>query len=124
NVKYSVDQAEQMLRTGEDFVEIFDLLFRQGPLAFAPDNPRKTDDGVERRAQLMTHVGKEGALGLVGLFSRGTGFLGFLEEAGVLNDTGQLIGDRLRELNFFGSEDVIRPVGIGSNGTDNLPTRQ
>ncbi len=49
-----------------------------------------TDDCVHRCADLVTHGGKEGTLGFVGLFGSGASFLCLVEETHILDRDGGL----------------------------------
>ena len=53
-----------MIGACENLIEVLGLLFRQNTLCFASNNACKTDDGIQRRTLLVTHVRKEGALRL------------------------------------------------------------
>jgi len=70
-----------MLGAGENFVQVVDLFVGEQAFGFAADNACETKDSVQRRAQLMAHVGKEGALGLIGLFGGSAGLFRFIEKA-------------------------------------------
>ena len=69
DVEQIVDQAEQMRARGMDVAGIF-LVARRAdrPEAFLRDDLGKAQDGVERRAQLVAHIGEEGGLGGVRRF--------------------------------------------------------
>ena len=79
DVQHGVDQVEQVLGADQDLVQVLGLLLGQHAFGFAADDAGEADDGVERRAQLVAHVGQEGALGLVGLF--GGSALAFLSSS-------------------------------------------
>ena len=67
NVEDVVDEPEQMARGVEDLVQILgcaSLALVHGVLA---ENLAVPNDGVERGAQLVAHLGQESALGLAGL---------------------------------------------------------
>ena len=66
---------EQVLGADQHFVEIFGLLFGQHAFGFAAHNAGEADDGIERRAQFVAHVGQEGALGGVGVLGVGARLL-------------------------------------------------
>ena len=59
--------------------------------------PAHADDRVHRRADLVAHRGQERALGFVGGFGRGAGFLGLLEQARVLDRDHRLVGEGLQQ---------------------------
>ncbi len=63
HVQHIVDQIEQMLAAAIDDIQTFELRFGQrGLLA---QQTGETEDGVQRRAQLVAHAGEKGALGPV-----------------------------------------------------------
>jgi len=64
--------------------EILLLSVRDGTVDALQDHPREADDRVERRAQLMAHVGQELALELIGLSHVVERLLGQLSSPGVL----------------------------------------
>ena len=66
-IEHHVDDLEQMLGGNFQFAQAFVLLRRQ---AGTSDEVRHTADGVQRRADFMTHVGEKCALGTVGGFCR------------------------------------------------------
>ena len=86
NVKNRIDEIKQMVGTRQHLVKVIRLLVRQHAFRLAPDDAGKADNGIERRAQLMTHIGEEGTLGLVGRLGGGTGFFKFLFVMPALGD--------------------------------------
>ena len=80
DVEHLVDEVEQVPAPLED---LFDAGALRGRQVFEVEQLAEAQDGVERRAQLMAHAGKELALGAVRLFGfllgRAHGFLGVLE---------------------------------------------
>jgi len=64
HVEHVVDQPQQVFAAALDDVQVPAARF--GQLRVAAHQARETQNCVERRAQLMTHVGQEGALGAVG----------------------------------------------------------
>jgi len=62
-----VDHLEQIVPAGENVVAIFLILLRtQRPEHAAFHDLGKSNDGIERRAQLVAHIGEELGLGLIG----------------------------------------------------------
>ena len=61
-----VDEHEQVLAVGLDPLQEPQVGFFQVLLLVLQEDVGETDDRVERRAQLMAHVGEELALGPVG----------------------------------------------------------
>ena len=93
HVEDVVDDVEQVLPALVDVAAVFLVLVG----AERPEHPGfhdlgEADDGVERRAQLMAHVGEEFGLGLVGFFGAGL-FLGIF-----LGELCELFGLQLKRL--------------------------
>ncbi len=65
-------QIEQMDARFVDQGDIFDIAAGQGAINLVLHDVRKADDGVQRRAQFMAHIGQEFRLDAIG------GFRGFL----------------------------------------------
>ena len=65
-----VDDLQQVLRRALDLAQALALL---GVAGFARHQVGQPDDGVHRRADLVAHVGQEGALGEGGRFGAGLG---------------------------------------------------
>ena len=75
HVEDAVDQFEQVIAGFVHQVRIFDITWAtQGAEHLLHHHFREADDGVERRAQLVAHIGKEAALGPIGLFGKIAGF--------------------------------------------------
>ena len=88
-VEHVVDELQQMARALEDVAEV--LLLRVGHRAglAALDECREADDGVERGAQLMRHVGEELAFQAARLIDAAQGFLDALALALVTYHLGK-----------------------------------
>ena len=65
-----VDQLQQVFATGEDVVDVFELLRIQLAEHLIGQHLGEPDNGIQGRAQLVAHAGQELALGLVGPFRR------------------------------------------------------
>ena len=65
------------------------------------------DDGVERGAQFVAHVGQEGAFGAVGCLGRFPRRLCLAKELGAFNGDGQLVGHRLGQIHIVGGKFVV-----------------
>ena len=74
DVENVVDDAEQPLGCIIDLAQVVFLTGREVGLQC---QMRHADDGIHRRADFMTHVGKEVGLGCCGFFCCGTGAFGF-----------------------------------------------
>ena len=67
-VENVVDDREQMIAAAGDVLDIGGIaLIAQRPERLLVHDVREADDRVERRAQLVAHIGEEFALGMVGL---------------------------------------------------------
>ena len=86
------------------------VLFRtQGPEGLASHKLREADDGVERRAQLMAHIGEEFRLGAVG--GLGARFLLMI----AFGEVGKLLGllfERPARLREFRNGDQKLPLEV------------
>ena len=78
-----VDQRQQMLGADEDLREVVDLPLGEG-LAVPRDDASEADDRVQRRAELVAHVGEENALGGPCLHGRVAGHLHSAQQLGQL----------------------------------------
>ena len=86
-VQYVVDNFEQMLSGNMDVIGEFSVFdAANGPKGLHLHDFRKPDDGIERRAQLMTHHGKERGFGVIcglgAITSVNEGLHHFLEPVG------------------------------------------
>ena len=71
HVENVVDELEQMLAAVVDVAGIVAVArFVDGAQQLVLDDLGKADDGVQRRPQLVAHVGEEHRLGAVGVFRR------------------------------------------------------
>ena len=73
-----VDQREEVAARAEHPIERLDILLQC--LRILPQHLGDTDDGVERRAQLVAHIGKELRLVLACFRELATFVLDFLEQ--------------------------------------------
>ena len=86
-----VDQREQVAARAEHAIERLEVLLRR--LGILPQHLGDADDGVERRAQLVAHVGEELRLVLARLFELAAFVLDLLEQAHVLDGDRRLVGE-------------------------------
>jgi len=73
-VENVVDQRQQMGATAVDVVRIFRILVGHRPEHATADHLGKSEDCIQGRAQLVTHIGEElrlGAIGVIGLAQSG-----------------------------------------------------
>ncbi len=97
-VKDIVDDREQGISRIADGLGVVTLFFAEIGIHQESTHP---DDGIHRSADLVTHGCQEGALCLVGSFGRGTGLLGFVEKAYILDRDHRLICKDLQDGNLF-----------------------
>ena len=74
-VENVIDELEQMSTAIENVVRVLELAVVQVAKRLVHEYLGKADDGVQRRAQLVAHVGEELALGAIGCFRRVLGLL-------------------------------------------------
>ena len=99
DVEDVVDHRQQVLAGGADLLQVGDLLAAPVELRVLEQHLAVADDGVERRAQLVAHLGQELGLGAVGAL----GFLLGMRElasavASVALDLAQQLGLRVDDL--------------------------
>src|SRR5262249_5180385 len=101
-----VDQREQVTARAEHAVERLGVLFER--LRILPEHLADADNGIERGAQLMAHVGEELRLVLARLGKLAALVLNFVEQPHVLDRDACLVGKRRRQLDLL--------VGEGAHG--------
>src|SRR3954447_4114525 len=74
-VEDGVDELEEVFAGGVDFCEVGEVEVVAFFLGDFLEHLAVADDGVERGAKLVAHVGEEGALGLIGVVGHLLGFL-------------------------------------------------
>ncbi len=99
-----VDQREQVAPGLVDVLEIVGLLLVHLAEHALDQHLGETDDRVERRAQLVRHVGEELRLVLVGDLELGALLLDFLEEPHVLDRDRGLVGEGVGERDLLLAE--------------------
>jgi hypothetical protein len=97
-VKDIVDQGEQVPGCTEHAIEGLDVLLQR--LDILPQHLADADDGIERRAQLMAHIGEELRFVLTCIGELAAFFLNFVEQAHVLNRDSGLVGKGHYQLNL------------------------
>ena len=94
-----------------DVLDILGLLFVELAEHLFVEHLGKADDGVERRAQFVAHVGQELRLVLVGHFQLAALLLDFLEQAGVGDRDRGLVGEGAQKCHFgFGKSAFLHPA--------------
>ena len=95
-VENVVDQREQVPARAEHAVERLGILLQR--LGILPQHLADADNGVERRAQLVAHIGEELRLVLACLCELPALLLDLAEQARVLDSEHRLGGKRLEQL--------------------------
>src|SRR5919106_816305 len=93
-VEHGVDQLEQVLAGCIDLLEVVGELLGAEVGGVLLEHLAVADDGVERRAQLVGHVGQELGLVPVGRLELSALVLDLPEEARVLDGQRRLVGER------------------------------
>ena len=107
-VEHVIDQAEQMAAVALDPLEHGQRLLRRLAVDAVEDQLGVADDGVERGAQLVAHVGEELRLVLARLRKLAARFLDFVEQPHVLDRDHRLVGEGGYQLDLLVGE---RPHG-------------
>ena len=97
-----VDQREQVAARAEHAIERLDVLLQR--LGILPQHLGDADDGVERRAQLVAHVGEELRLVLARLCELAALVLDFVEQPHVLDRDHRLVGEGRDQLDLLVGE--------------------
>jgi hypothetical protein len=97
-VEHGVDQLEEVLAGGIDLLEVVGELLGAEVGGVLLQHLAVADDGVERRAQLVRHVGEELRLVAVGDLELAALVLDLAEQARVLDGDGRLGGEGLEEV--------------------------
>ena len=119
-----------MLPSGVDGGEVLLLQVGDGAIDALEDDAGEADDGIERGAQLVGHVGKELGFKLVELTQLLGGFLLGFVEGGVFERGGSRVGEGHGQVELVGGEQALAIVGLegdeaegeafGSQGESNL----
>src|ERR1700730_3718151 len=103
-----VDQREQMPAGAEHPVERLEVLLCC--FGILPQHLADADDVIERRAQLMAHIGEELRLMLARLRELAALVLDFIEQANIFNCDNSLVCECSRKLDLFIGEGAHRPA--------------
>ena len=96
-----VDQRQQMAPGGKNVVDIFILLLVQLAEEFFQQHFREADDRVERRAQLVRHVGEKLRLVPVGRFDLPVLVADLAEQPRVMDRQSRLCRESLQQIHHF-----------------------
>ena len=88
NIEHIVDQIEEMAATLLHALQHFPEFLGHGAVDLVQDQFCIAQNGIERRAQLVTHVGQELRFVLAGDFELLALLADFAEEPGVLDGEG------------------------------------
>ena len=118
-VEHGVDQAEQMPAVALDPFEHGLHLVRRLAIDAVRDQLGVAQDGVERRAQLVAHVGEELRLVLARLGKLAALVLDFVEQPNVLDRDHRLVGEGGDQLDLLVGEgcttlrsESMTPIGV------------
>src|SRR5262249_5494734 len=92
-VENVVDQGQEVLAGGVDVLQVLVLLLVELAEHTLAQNLREADDRVQRRTELVGHVGQELGLVLAGRFKLSALVLDLEKQAGVLERQGRLRGE-------------------------------
>ena len=115
-VENVVDQAEQVLARTLDLLEIGNDRFLSEIGHVFLKNFAVADDGVERRAQLVAHIGEELRLVLARQLELPALVLDFMEQPRILNRQ-----HRLRGKSFDHIDDILREGAGAFRRTTSIP---
>jgi hypothetical protein len=93
------DQGKQVSARAEHTAERLGVLLQR--LRILPQHFAHADDGVERRAQFMAHIGEELRLVLARLGKLPALVLDFIEQAHILDGDHGLVGKGRQQLNLL-----------------------
>ena len=99
-----VDEREEVAARGQDVLSVLGLLLVERTEHLLAQDLREADDGVERRAELVGHVGQELGLVAVGFLELAALVLDLAEEPGILDRQRRLAGECLEEAHDFRGE--------------------
>src|SRR5215467_13146037 len=114
-----IDQREEMRAGGVNISQILVLLFVEIAEHALVQHLGEADDGVQRRAQLVRHVGEELGFVLARRLELPTLHLDLAEETGILDGEGRLRGEGLEDLDRFRRE-LTRRLPIQREAADDL----
>ena len=99
-----VDKREQMVARGVNVAQVLELLVVDLAKHLLAQHLGEADDRVERRAQLVRHVGEELRLVLVGHLELAALGLDLVEQARVLDRDHRLVGEGLEQRQLLVAE--------------------
>src|SRR6266498_109018 len=106
------------------FPQRFQRLLRAEARRVGDHHLRQPDDGIERRAQLVTHAGKKLGFTLARLGQLAALILDFIEQPHVLDGDHRLVGEGRNKLDVFGREWSRRGAGHRQNPNGSALTHE
>src|SRR5215471_3212049 len=103
-IEHVIDESKQVLAVGLEPLEYAEHLLGGLTISAVRHQFRITQDGIERRAQLMTHIGEELRFMLARLFKLPALVLDLVEETYILNGNHRLVGEGGCQFDLFFSE--------------------
>src|SRR5262249_39622563 len=103
-VEHVIDETKQVLAVGLKAFEYAKHLLGWLTVSAVSHQFRVTQDGVERRAQLVAHIGKELRLVLTRLFKLSALILDLVKQTYILNRDRGLVGEGRDQLDLLVSE--------------------
>ena len=123
-VEHVVDQAKEVLAVALDAVEHLAHLLGRLAIDVVEDELGVAEDGVERRAQFVAHVGEELRLVLARLGKLAALVLDFVEQPHVLDRDHGLVGEGLDQLDLLLGEHPHVLAGQGEDADGNAFAHQ
>ncbi len=106
HIQHVVDQVQQVLPVFLDQAQVVVHVFGQRAVESFEHHIRKAEDGIERRAEFVRHVGEEGGFEAIQFAQLGEGRGLFHVESRVLQGDGHLRGERGVDAGILRSEAV------------------
>src|SRR5262249_18392309 len=105
-VKHVIDEPKQVLAIALQSLEHYQHLFRRLAVSAVRHQFGVTKDGIERRAQLMTHIGEELRLVLARLFKLAALVLDLIEQPHVLDRNRSLVSEGRDQFDLLVGEGI------------------
>ncbi len=112
--------GQQVLPRGVDVLQVFLLLLVQLTEHSIREDLRETDDGVQRRPELVRHVGQGLGFVAAGGFELPALILDLVKQPSILDRQGRLRGEGPQELDRLGGE-FARAIAGHAEAADQPP---
>src|SRR5438046_5531071 len=106
-IEEAVDQVQEMFRANQNLLKILFLKSRYLSLGPPQHQAGEADNGIERRAQLVTDVGEKLRLVPVSCLKQRVLLLDFLKQADVFSGDHRLVGEACDESDLLLGERLI-----------------